>query len=597
MEPLSFTNLIMVGLQKMNPYASHIADLFLLMCLIFIVFVIYQRGSKFAYQVPHLLITLGSIGAILGVAIGLSAFDVHQIQASLPLLLNGLKFAAMISILTIGAALIAKIINNTKRIIPRDKTVDHGVTPAMVYLVLREISDHGAEQKVILSSMADRTKEYQYLLQRVLDLQQNDLAQQISLLEDIKRSLIGKEESSLIGQLQRLHLGLQTELQQAEQVSTRRFENLAGQLRTWSEQIVENRLPSLLQTLTESNHSLTDQVNEKFKQFNQTTTSLVGWQEDYGQQLTQVNDQFALSVATLQQSGEALQAMVSQTQVLPAALAHLTEVMQKFQQQIQQTDAQLRDFQQLPTEVLPALEENLDKMVQRLHQKVQGHLELVQVSLETQLDMAESSLETQLTGFTALQAGFTQLESQTLQSIEQWQGDLTQVLTHFTGSLQQATGPLMTGLATIADTVVDEREVDREVKNTMVLGQSTGNGHGQLQLDEDSKTQFKRQLGDSNDSDDENDDEVWQNRGFSLMEAGHYLEAIVYFDKAIELTPNEFSLFYNKACCYALAGRHQEQAIQALRQAILLNPECQEMAMTDSDFEEVRSHPKFHHWF
>ncbi len=597
MEPLSFTNLIMVGLQKMNPYASHIADLFLLICLIFIVFVIYQRGSKFAYQVPHLLITLGSIGAILGVAIGLSAFDVHQIQASLPLLLNGLKFAAMISILTIGAALIAKIINNTKRIIPRDKTIDHGVTPAMVYLVLREISDHGAEQKVILSSMADRTKEYQYLLQRVLDLQQNDLVQQISLLEDIKRSLIGKEESSLIGQLQRLHLGLQTELQQAEQISTRRFENLAGQLHTWSEQMVENRLPSLLQTLTESNHSFTDQVNEKFKQLNQTTTSLEGWQEDYGQQLTRVNDQFTLSVASLQQSGEALQAMVSQTQALPAALAQLTEVMQGFQQQIQQTDAQLRDFQQLPTEVLPALGENLDTMVQRLHQRVQGHLELVQVSLETQLDMAESSLETQLAGFTALQAGFTQLESQTVQSIEQWQDDLTQILTHFTGSLQQATGPWLTDLATIADTVVDKREVDREVKNTMVLSQSTGNGHGQLQLDGDSKTPFKRQLGDSNDSDDENDDEVWQNRGFGLMEAGHYLEAIVYFDKAIELTPTEFSLFYNKACCYALAGRHQEQAIQALRQAILLNPECREMAMTDSDFEEVRSHPKFHHWF
>ncbi|NJK69616.1 MAG: hypothetical protein HC786_05175 [Richelia sp. CSU_2_1] len=53
------------------------------------------------------------------------------------------------------------------------------------------------------------------------------------------------------------------------------------------------------------------------------------------------------------------------------------------------------------------------------------------------------------------------------------------------------------------------------------------------------------------------------------------------------------NVFYNKVCCYAREDR-ADLSIQNLQQAINLNPDkYREMAKTDSDFDSIRSHPKF----
>ncbi|MCU0545025.1 MAG: tetratricopeptide repeat protein [Oscillatoriaceae cyanobacterium Prado104] len=59
------------------------------------------------------------------------------------------------------------------------------------------------------------------------------------------------------------------------------------------------------------------------------------------------------------------------------------------------------------------------------------------------------------------------------------------------------------------------------------------------------------------------------------------------------MKPDDYSLFYNKAVCYALQGQ-VDLSLQNLQQAITLNPaECREMAKIDSIFNSIRSHQKF----
>ena len=87
--------------------------------------------------------------------------------------------------------------------------------------------------------------------------------------------------------------------------------------------------------------------------------------------------------------------------------------------------------------------------------------------------------------------------------------------------------------------------------------------------------------------------DAWNNRGVALGNLGRVEEAIASYDKALEFKPDDPGVFYNKACCYALHGQ-ADLSIQNLQRAINLNPdECREMAKTDSDFDKVRSHPKF----
>jgi Flp pilus assembly protein TadD len=87
--------------------------------------------------------------------------------------------------------------------------------------------------------------------------------------------------------------------------------------------------------------------------------------------------------------------------------------------------------------------------------------------------------------------------------------------------------------------------------------------------------------------------EAWYNRGYALGNLGRLSEAIASYDKALEIKPDLHEAFYNKACSYALNGQ-VDLSLQNLQRAIDLNPDkYREMAKTDSDFENVRSHPQF----
>jgi tetratricopeptide (TPR) repeat protein len=63
----------------------------------------------------------------------------------------------------------------------------------------------------------------------------------------------------------------------------------------------------------------------------------------------------------------------------------------------------------------------------------------------------------------------------------------------------------------------------------------------------------------------------WYSRGYALLTAEFYLEALEAFDQALELDPNEYGAWTNKGL--ALAGLHRyEEATSAYDQALALNP-------------------------
>ena len=86
--------------------------------------------------------------------------------------------------------------------------------------------------------------------------------------------------------------------------------------------------------------------------------------------------------------------------------------------------------------------------------------------------------------------------------------------------------------------------------------------------------------------------EAWYNRGSALRNLGRYEEAIASYDMAIKIASDESNSHYGKACCYGLQG-NVKGAVEALHQAITLNPECQEAAKTEADFDRIRNDNRF----
>lgn len=533
----SITTLIVEGLQKIYPYTSLIADVFIVVCMGVGIWASYQafrrRNGSFPYLASTLLTSLGMFSSFFVLFVSLSVFNGQEVKTTLPLFLEGVKIAIIISIMAMISSVLLRIISN--KLTLKEKPTNKGVTPTMVYLVLREISDHNVKQKAILSTMAAQATEHQQNIQKVLELQQSGLTNVVRGLEHLSDE----------------------------------FRTLAKKM---SEHSVSEFVQTLEKTIQDSNIQIKEHLEEKFKHINQAARTLLGWQEH----ITEVHNQVSHSAESMERSRDALQHIAIHTQSIPQTMEYLTKSLQGLHQQVEN----VQYLHQQASESFPLVENNVQEFMHKMQCEIQRNLDLVETSLETQLDMSESSLETQLEGFASLQENLTILEKQTHSMAEQWQTDLNKTLNHFTTTIQQYTKEFNHKIEK-----VNHRFNHEEIQGdpTPLLASTSYHRSSQEEI-----AFITHQV----EKESEQEEEDWQHQGYLLMEAGRYDEAISLFDRAIELKPKEFSPFYNKACCYALEGKTELTTI-ALRQAIALNPGCRDIAKTDPDFDQVRHDPKF----
>jgi tetratricopeptide (TPR) repeat protein len=84
----------------------------------------------------------------------------------------------------------------------------------------------------------------------------------------------------------------------------------------------------------------------------------------------------------------------------------------------------------------------------------------------------------------------------------------------------------------------------------------------------------------------------------SWLEAIPYLEAgepdkgVEALERALAAYPGNPNVLYNLACFESLAGR-SEQALSHLAEAVAADPRTGEWAQSDSDFDPIRSDPRF----
>ena len=89
-----------------------------------IIFLLYRFGGDSARtkSLPALFTIIGVLGTFAGIALGLSEFDVDNIEESVVILLDGLKFAFTTSVLGIFFAIVLRIVNLFKA--PADDSTD-----------------------------------------------------------------------------------------------------------------------------------------------------------------------------------------------------------------------------------------------------------------------------------------------------------------------------------------------------------------------------------------------------------------------------------------------------------------------------------------
>ena len=169
----------------LNVTAASVTELFSwLLLVIFLAAVVLAalgRGKSFTSYAPNFMTSLGILGTFAGIVIGLMHFDTGNIDASIPVLLEGLKTAFITSVCGLVGAVLFTLLNTL--LFTRKKNgqelVAASATPEMIYSSLE------AQRKL-------------------METQNQSLEQNRATLALMQKGLTGDEEGSLIGQFKLL---------------------------------------------------------------------------------------------------------------------------------------------------------------------------------------------------------------------------------------------------------------------------------------------------------------------------------------------------------------------------------------------------------
>ena len=284
-------------------YFHHIAsDGVLLSCSVVMIalFLIDLYGLlanryRFA-QFPRLsfattIVSLGLFATFVGVLIGLYGFDSRNISASVPKLLEGLRFAFAGSVLGMGLSLVLSILHK----------------------LFGELSEAGEGQEDLLRS---------------IDQKLGSLTEAIRAPGELVRQFNEMKEF-LTDHLQRINASLDKALTQLAQGATKEV------------------IKALETIIREFNQNLTQQFGDNFKELNVACSKLVEWQQRYRDHIAITERHLEFVMNTLDQSCTAAKELTESNAKTQEACTEVARLVKTYDVQIQSLEAHLQSCKAL----------------------------------------------------------------------------------------------------------------------------------------------------------------------------------------------------------------------------------------------------------
>lgn len=293
------------------------------------------RAQRFLENAPTLMTSMGIIGTFLGIFIGLVGFDVNQIDASIPTLLEGLKTAFFTSVVGMIAAVIFKSLDACWLADRREpEGVAQDATPGQFLQAIEESNTH---------------------------------------LIDVRDALAKDSDTSLVGVVQRMRSDLKDraddEAKGREVFQTQLFKEMQNFAELLSKSATEAVIEALKEVIQDFNKNLTEQFGDNFKRLDESVKKLVTWQAQYMLQLEAMSDQYREGVKAIDMTRASVSEISDKTASIPTHMAELHSVVETNQHQIAELERHLQAFVQMrekAQEAIPVIDKHLNDVGENL---------------------------------------------------------------------------------------------------------------------------------------------------------------------------------------------------------------------------------------
>ncbi|EPC4045911.1 type II Zorya anti-phage system protein ZorA2 [Enterobacter mori] len=387
--------------------------------------------NKFREYAPTLMGALGILGTFIGIIIGLLNFNTESIDTSIPVLLGGLKTAFITSIVGMFFAIFfngldAFFFANKRRQLEAD--IPASVTPEHIHQELKEQNKH---------------------------------------LVKLIAGMSGSEEGSIVAQIKLLRNEIsdtsRAQISNHSNFSNKLWEQLQQFADLMAKGATEQIIDALRQVIIDFNNNLTEQFGENFKALDTSVKKLVGWQENYKNQVEQMGEQYQQSVESLVETRKAVAGIWEECKEIPLAMAELRDVLQVNQHQIGELSRHLEIFVAIrdkATDVLPEIQTKMSEVGELLKLGAAN----VSASLEQTSQQILSNADSMRVALDEGTEGFRQSVTQTQQAFASMAHDVS----NSSETLTSALGDTITEMKQSGDEFLKSLEThSRELHRNM----------------------------------------------------------------------------------------------------------------------------------
>ena len=291
--------------------------------------------KSLSLNAPTLLTSIGIFFTFLGILIGLTNFDVTNINEAVPKLLGGLKLAFLSSVMGLFFSVIFRIVQPSLK---------------------RElISDDVAGGDLL-----------------------NELKAITSGTNAVRDALIGEGDASLSTQMSKLRND---------------FRDFADKV---SEDGSQALIEALEAVIRDFNTKISEQFGENFKQLNEAVAALLEWQQEYKAQVEKLTEAFVETQKGIEMVKESVELIEQSSGKIPAQMESIETAFNKTDERmvsLYEGLSSLSDMQSKAEKAVPFLEEHIQQMTENMKSSIENQTEVIGNELETLKNSSQGLLD------------------------------------------------------------------------------------------------------------------------------------------------------------------------------------------------------------
>lgn len=423
-----------------------------------------KENPYFENDASQAFASLGVLGTFIGITFGLLFFDTHNLEKSVPALLDGMKSAFFTSIVGMAGSLGTKWWQRKKqKEYDLSQPLDEVDENATIATLIEYLQEKNIETKKFNTQLIQTLQEQNIHNTNYHEEKIKSDKHLLDAINTMSKSISGESDTTLLSQLKNLRIAIIDEEKATRSEIQLMREGMISAFNEFAHQMAENNskafIKALEETIKDFNTKIQEQFGENFKQLNIAVGKLLVWQEEYKNTIVEVTENQKVIFEGIEQAKSSLKDMANNSYSIQESAQLLSNIIltaQKYQEELLISLNTLVEISKEAKQFIPALNETLTQATNNITMSSSlAHEQIAKLHNLAQENMTKSIQETTELAQKAIQnidyylattqnsinktsEQISSLSNKATESIDQYLGNVVNNLEHHDAILQQS---------------------------------------------------------------------------------------------------------------------------------------------------------------